>query len=203
MRRKKLNPKFVLKTAPTVEPITLTEVKDFLRIIGEDEDDVLNSLIVAARNYAEDYQNRPLITQTWELWLDDFPLHDCMPIRLKAGLQSVTSVKYYPDGGVETTFASSNYIVDSADYVGKIVLNEDYQWPSEDLRAANGVCVEFICGYPIKDLGLITEDPAGNVPEMTKTALKIWVAYNFENRDGSDLPKAVNILLGLNRVSTL
>jgi uncharacterized phiE125 gp8 family phage protein len=203
MRRKKLNPKFVLKTAPTVEPITLAEMKSFLRGPSSVEDADVTALITAARNYAEDYQNRPLITQTWELWLDDFPLHDCMPIRLKAGLQSVTSVKYYPDGGVETTFASSNYIVDSADYVGKIVLNEDYQWPSEDLRAANGVCVEFICGYPIKDLGLITEDPAGNVPEMTKTALKIWVAYNFENRDGSDLPKAVNILLGLNRVSTL
>jgi uncharacterized phiE125 gp8 family phage protein len=203
MWHKKLNPKFVLKTAPTVEPITLTEVKDFLRITGTAEDDVLNSLIVAARNYAEYYQNRPLITQTWELWLDDFPPHDCIPIRLKAGLQSVTSVKYYPDGGSETVFTATNYIVDTTDYVGKIVLNEDCYYPSANLRSVNGVYVEFVCGYPIKDIGLVTEDPAGNVPEMTKTALKIWVAYNFENRDGSDLPKAVNILLGLNRVSTL
>jgi len=191
--RKKLNPKFVLKTAPTVEPITLTEVKDFLRITGTVEDDVLNSLIAAARNYAEDYQNRPLITQTWELWLDDFPPHDCIPIRLKAGLQSVTSVKYYPDGGVETTFASSNYIVDFTDYVGKIVLNDDYQWPSDDLQAANGVCIEFVCGYGL----------AAAVPEMTKTAMKIWISYHYENREGIDLPKAVNILLGLNRVNTL
>jgi len=200
---KKPNSKFVLKTAPTVEPITLTETKSFLRVTSSAEDADITALITAARNYAEDYQNRPLVTQTWELWLDDFPPHDCMPIRLKAGLQSVTSVKYYPDGGVETTFTSSNYIVDTADYVGKIVLNEDYQWPSEDLRAANGVYVEFICGYPIKDVGLITEDPAGNVPEMTKTAMKIWISYHYENREGIDLPKAVNILLGLNRVSTL
>jgi uncharacterized phiE125 gp8 family phage protein len=203
MWRKKLNPKFVLKTAPTVEPITLAETKSFLRGPSSAEDADVTSLIVAARNYAEYYQNRPLITQTWELWLDDFPPHDCIPIRLKAGLQSVTSVKYYPDGGSETAFAAANYIVDTTDYVGKIVLNEDCYYPSVDLRSVNGVCVEFICGYPIKDPGLITEDPAGNVPEMTKTALKIWVAYNFENRDGSDLPKAVNILLGLNRVSTL
>lgn len=200
---KKLNPKFVLKTAPTVEPVTLTEIKDFLRIDHDDEDTLLSSLIVAARNYAEDYQNRPLITQTWHLWLEDFPPHDCMPIRLKANLQSVTSVKYYPDGGSETVFASASYIADVADYVGKIVLNDDYQWPSEDLQAANGVCIEFVCGYPIKDVGLASEDYAGNVPEMTKTALKLWIAHHFENREGSELPKAVNILLGLNRVSTL
>ena len=193
MWHKKLNPKFVLKTAPAVEPVTLIEVKAFLRIDGTDEDTLLSSLIIAARNYAEDYQGRPLITQTWQLWLDDFPPHDCMPIRLKAGLQSVASVKYYPDGGIETIFGSSNYIVDITDYVGKIVLNEDYQWPSEDLRSVNGVCIEFVCGYGL----------AVVVPEMTKTAMKIWIAHSYENREGSDLPKAVNILLGLNRVSTL
>lgn len=191
--RKKYRPKFICVTPPAVEPVTLTEVKEFLRIDNTDEDTLLSSLIVAARNYAEDYQNRPLITQTWQLWLDDFPPHDCMPIRLKAGLQSVTSIKYYPDGGVETAFDSSYYIVDTSDYVGKIVLNEDYQWPSDNLRAANGVCVEFICGYGL----------AVAVPEMTKTAIKIWIDYHHENREGNDLPKAVNILLGLNRVSTL
>jgi len=37
------------------------------------EDDLLNSLIMAAREYCEGFQRRAYITQVWELWLDDFP----------------------------------------------------------------------------------------------------------------------------------
>jgi len=37
------------------------------------EDDLLNSLITTARQYAEQFQHRAFVTQTWELWLDAFP----------------------------------------------------------------------------------------------------------------------------------
>jgi len=65
----------VLKTAPTVEPLSLLEVKDHLRLDPDDniEDALLNAFITAARQDCEAFQGRAYITQTWELWLDAFP----------------------------------------------------------------------------------------------------------------------------------
>ena len=40
------------------EPITLTEAKNHLRGLNDDEDAYIETLITAARQYAENYQNR-------------------------------------------------------------------------------------------------------------------------------------------------
>jgi len=45
-------------------------IKDASTVV---EDDLINALIATARQYAEDFQNRAYISQTWELWLDKFP----------------------------------------------------------------------------------------------------------------------------------
>jgi len=47
-----------------------------------EEDDLITALIVAAREYAEGFQNRAYITQTWQLWLDDWPGRDYIEIPL-------------------------------------------------------------------------------------------------------------------------
>ena len=43
---------------PTQEPVALEEIKEYLRIDGDDEDVLLASLITAARCYCEDYQKQ-------------------------------------------------------------------------------------------------------------------------------------------------
>ena len=60
-------------TAPTIEPVTVAETREHLRIDEDDEDALLTTFIEIARDYCEGYQNRAYITQTWDLWLDDFP----------------------------------------------------------------------------------------------------------------------------------
>ena len=62
-----------LITAPAIEPVTVAEVKEHLRIDEDDEDALLTTFIEVAREYCEGYQNKAYITQTWDLWLDDFP----------------------------------------------------------------------------------------------------------------------------------
>ena len=69
-----------IKTAPTTEPLTIDEAKLHLREDGTDQDDLISSLIVAARQHVEDVLKRSLITQTWELWLEEFPSRDYIEI---------------------------------------------------------------------------------------------------------------------------
>jgi hypothetical protein len=60
-------------TAPSIEPVTLDEMRLFARIDTTADDALLSSLITASRTYCEAYTGRKFITQTWELGLDCFP----------------------------------------------------------------------------------------------------------------------------------
>ena len=46
------------------EPITLAEAKSHLRVTFEDDDSYITALITAARQYAENYQNRVYVDTT-------------------------------------------------------------------------------------------------------------------------------------------
>ena len=47
-------------TPPAIEPVSLSEAKDFLRILGDDEDELLGTLITAARLMIEAASGRVL-----------------------------------------------------------------------------------------------------------------------------------------------
>jgi hypothetical protein len=73
-----------LSTAPTTEPVTVAEAKAHLRVDAEvaEEDTLIAAYISAAREYCEGFQNRAYVTQTWELWLDEWPETDHIDIPL-------------------------------------------------------------------------------------------------------------------------
>ena len=58
---------------PAVEPITLTEAKNHLRVSEPDDDALIAGLISAARMAAENICRRAFVTQQWELVIDSFP----------------------------------------------------------------------------------------------------------------------------------
>ena len=88
-------------TAPTVEPVTSSEARIHLRLSPSEYDNpgaynentYVTSLIKAGREYAEGFTNRVFITQTWDMWLNDWPNSDFIEIP-KPPLQSVTSITY-------------------------------------------------------------------------------------------------------------
>lgn len=53
-------------TEPSIEPVTLSDVKAYAKIDGSDDDGLLNDLIMTARQSVEKYLKRALITQTWK-----------------------------------------------------------------------------------------------------------------------------------------
>ena len=65
-----------INTQPIKEPVSMLEAHEQLRIEVDEEDGLIQSYIVAARQYCEDFQNRTYINTVYELWLDKFPDKD-------------------------------------------------------------------------------------------------------------------------------
>ncbi len=136
----------ILVTAPTTEPVTLSDAKSHLRVTDADEDSLITTLISAARDIAESFTNRSLITQTWDLKLDEFGEEIRIP---SPPLVSITSVKYYDLDEVEQTLATTEYSVlnaGAATKTGRIVPAYTKSWPS--VRGMpNDITVRFVAGY--------------------------------------------------------
>ena len=176
-------------TGPTLEPLTLEEAEDHLRISETStgvEDDLVLGYITAARRYSEKFQNRAYLHQTWNLILDDFPNGDYIEVPLPP-LVSVTHVKYYPTGGTAATMTASTYIVDTDSEPGRVHLGYGEVWPSATLRPANGVEVQFICGYG---------SAASSIPLEIKQAIKLLVGHMYEHREETDIKALLKIATG-------
>jgi hypothetical protein len=72
-------------TPPSVEPVSLSEAKTFLRISGTGDDSQITGLISAAREYVETFCNRAFAVKSYVQYLDCFP--------------------YYVDGGMQSQLA--------------------------------------------------------------------------------------------------
>lgn len=174
--------KLTLVTAPTAEPISVTEAKSHLRVDISADDTLIGTYITAARQYAEQHLWRALVTQTWDLVLDYWPMGSRIEIPWPP-LQSVTSVTYTDDNGDTSTYSSANYIVDTYGEPGGIVLKSTASWPSATLQEVNAVKVRFVAGY----------GAASAVPEPIKSAIKLLVGTLYENRE--DVQNAPGIVV--------
>ena len=140
----------VLATAATIYPITIDELKIFLRIDDDTgfEDELLDNIIYAATRNAEDITRRALLTQTWDYYLDSFPAGDSFKLPF-GNLQTVTHVKYTNSAGTQTTMTvTTDYLVETnGELCGKIVLPYGVSWPSFTPYPSNPIVVRFVCGW--------------------------------------------------------
>lgn len=178
-----------LKTAPTSEPLTLDEVKQFLRIDCNDEDVYINALIIAARKFCENFQNRAYITQEWELGLDYWPYESCGDSVLyipKGNLQSITSIVYKDYAGTNTTISASNYVVSTRGILGRVAPAYGMSWPTFTPHPLDAIVITYVCGHLVAD----------NIPETVKQAIYLLVSHWYEIRvplaDKMTLPDELN-----------
>lgn len=158
--------------APAVEPVTLSELREATRVDPLETDALLGIYLKAARRTAEFLTGRAIITQTWEMALDDFSDE----LRLaKPPVQSVVSVQYYDIDGTLQSIAPSDYVLDAAVLPGWIVPAGEFDWPETDQRI-NSVIVRFVCGYT----------SAAEVPEDIKHWIMVRVGTALDNREEVD-----------------
>ena len=139
------------------------------RIDDDTSDGLLAMYLMAARQDAEHYTRRALITQTWALTLDTWPSVIELPM---PPLQSVSSVTYI-SGGNTLTMPSAGYRVVSDGVFGRIKPVDG--WPDAD-SIPNAITVTFVAGY----------DPA-RVPDGVRTAILLHVEIMVD-RDPNGTP---------------
>ncbi len=157
--------------SPSVEPVTLAEIKSFVRITTGVEDSIINALITSARITAEKYCNRAFIERTFELFTDFPPMAQSLEFPLSP-ISVITKVSSFAKDDTETVFNVSNYHTDLVGVPPRIVLKESGTWPT-NTRNTNGFKVTFTAGYG---------DAASDVPASIKDAIKVIVAHLWELR---------------------
>lgn len=147
------------------------------------EDDLLNNIIVSAREHVEDITSRALLTQTWDYYLDRFPSGDYIELPF-GNLQTVTSVSYKDSDGTETTMVvTTEYIVETnGEGFGRVVLPYGVTWPSlSAYYPSNPIKVRFICGWTTAAL----------VPSRIKSAIKLLCADMYRGRGDAVIGQTV------------
>jgi len=146
------------------------------------EDDLLNNIITASREYVEDITRRKLLTQTWDYYLDDWPSKDYYKLpfgNLQNGVGTAPVISWKDDDGTETTLTvTTDYLVETnGEGVGRIVLPYGESWPSGTLYPSNPIKTRFFCGWTTAAL----------VPYKIKAACLLVAADLYTNREGKVL----------------
>jgi uncharacterized phiE125 gp8 family phage protein len=188
-KRQVINLALKLITAPTQDPVTLPELKEYYRgIDGNDFDITITNLIKAAREAARKYQNRAFFTQIWELSFDHFPTMPCkIPL---PPLQSIVSVKYYDQNGIETTMNLADFVIDKRSEPGRISFKSGKSWPAVTLQEIDSVVIQFTAGH----------NDISKVPNTVKLAYMVFITHRLDNPGSEDIPQAFYSLLGSDRL---
>jgi uncharacterized phiE125 gp8 family phage protein len=172
---------YKLITAPVAEPVSLTDTKNHLKVEVSTDDTLIGALIQSAREIVEQFTRRALMSQTWELQIDSFTESEYA--LEKTPVQSITSVKYIDQNGVEQTLSAAYYTLDQASEPNKILQASGYTWPS--VRGfTNDVKIRFVSGYA----------SAALVPAALRSAILLIVGHLYENREDVVVGRQVNSL---------
>jgi uncharacterized phiE125 gp8 family phage protein len=158
--------RLVLLEPPAVEPLTSQEAKTRLNIGDEVNDATMDAYIMAARQRidgADGYLGRALITQTWMLNFDCWPVCDGGKIRMPLPpLQQVVEISYLGADGAPVIIPPTDYQVVQGPRP-YIVPTFGMGWPSATKRA-DAISITFIAGYG---------DDGAAVPEPIRTAISL------------------------------
>lgn len=155
---------------PLVEPVSLVDMKTYLRVDIVDDDAFISSLISVARERCEDLTAACLLPQQWSFNFDHFPRfswqgtgnnhysgyyhgrhsmfkNEHLAIILPRGpVLSVDSITYLDMTGTLQTVSTANYKVDLISSPARILPVYNAGWPCA-LWEVNSVTVNFTCGF--------------------------------------------------------
>lgn len=176
---------YKLITPATIDPVSVTELKEDIGIYHTEKDNILLMNIKSATDYAERHTGRQLLPATWELHLDVFTEFVCLK---KCPVTSVTSIKYFDVNNTEQTLvADTDYFVDLTEPAIVQFANVLMVYPRPD-----AIKIRFASGYA----------NAAAVPSLIKKSIILMAGSLYQNPVDSveNLPKASTNLLRQYRV---
>jgi uncharacterized phiE125 gp8 family phage protein len=165
-------------TQPVVEPVTLTEAKQHLRVDIDDDNAYIMGLVSAARAWVEEYIDRTLVHTQWVMRMDKLPDSSLVPIELPrppmatAADKTAVAVTFTYENGTTATYDSASLRVDRNATPGAIKTLYGFAWQPH-LWDDNSVSVTWWGGYG---------EDGRSVPPQAKTAMLMLAAHWYESR---------------------
>ena len=174
---------------PSTEPVTLAELKTFARLDGEDENTLLESFIITARDQIERYLNISLISKKYEIYMDQWNTRDLvMPY---SPVISIDSIKEIQEDGTENEVNTDIYFLLET-LPSRIIINDNESMTYSDTRTIGWDRIQYTAGYGTA---------ASDVPDAIKIAIMQYATDIYENRAmNDDLPIKVKNLINSYKV---
>jgi uncharacterized phiE125 gp8 family phage protein len=182
----------VIVTPPAAEPVTVAEAKQHLRIDAAftEDDDYIQSLIVAARMHVETVVDRTLMRTQYEMRLDYFPAWD-LPLPRPPLMADAVTLTYVPGDG-QSPVSFTNFRTDRQATPATLRPQWNSTWPNSR-GAENDIVITWWAGFGTT--GAAVPVPARHAILMI---LSHWYRVRESVTDGrmSPVPMAVELLLG-------
>jgi len=166
-------------TPSATTPVTVDEVKQFIKLDVNTDDTLIEALIIAATDIVEKYTGRALITKTLLLLGDELEDDLFLPY---PPIQSIESFQVTDSTGAVHDVSSDSYLLDGE--LGRIRRAPGESYPN--CRAYMGVEIKYKAGYG--------DNPA-DVPQAIREAIKRIVAKWYEDRTIGEIPLESEALL--------
>lgn len=159
-----------LTTPPATEPVTTTDFKTWIGYSGADQDAVFTNTLKTARQWVEEYLCRQLVSATYTLKLDSFPVWELVLPKLP--IQSITSITYLDSDGASQTLSTDVYQLTTR---GTLTTKYNQQWPT--IRCTpEAVTVVYVAGYG---------SSATDVPQPIRDAIALFAKGVWQSPTGS------------------
>ncbi len=159
----------ILLSGPAIEPVSLQEAKNWLRVEGNGDDMLIQALITSARLIVEARTATMLITQSWRCILDAWPISAIVEIPLKP-LQGIDEIRTRAQNGNETVVSSDIYFLESGTRHPRLHFRQP---PPPPGQAVAGIEIDLTVGFGSTD---------ASVPAPIRQAILLLVARWYENR---------------------
>jgi len=162
-----------LITAPTVEPVSLSEAKQHLNVEHDDDDARISRMITAARRYVEAKTNSAIVRQKWRISVDVF---SCELYLRKTPAQEIAAVQYIDTDGATQTASTALYELDRPAGILRLAYNQT--WPNTQYQA-NAVWVDFWAGNYDPTASPVSIE--ADIPSDLQIAILMMVEHLYSN----------------------
>jgi uncharacterized phiE125 gp8 family phage protein len=167
--------------------ISLTNLKNYLRIDTNDDDTVLGHLLTSARQACEEYTGRLFGSGSVTFYLDSFEDSSF----IAGPVTAISSVTYYDVDNVLQTLSTARWYADLVSYPQRIAFDAP---PAVYLERFGQVIIATTAGH-------------STVPGPVLQAMRMLAAHFYDNRQAvitgtiaTEMPLAVHALLAPYRV---
>lgn len=170
------------------DAVGLLAAKEHLRVIGDDDNGLIEALIRAALSRAETETGRAFAAQTWETTFNGF---SAGPLLLpRAPVSSVVSITYRTGTSTTAVMDASAYYL--AEWLSSWEVRPNGSWPADVAEGYGTVVVRYVAG-------------SDYVPPDVGMAVLLMVGHWYANREAAspdslrEMPLGASAILAMHR----